>query len=130
MQSRARSRQRPAPFSSLTPDSCPVLRADGHVRGRASIAERHPQGALDLPVRERIIGRRGQEGPRRAPVPGASTTMSARRPHDPRGPDPPIPHEYAAEVRADEVNSLYVASFIPAPDHGGGGLNAGPGRSC
>jgi hypothetical protein len=33
---------------------------------RGVIAERHPQGALDLPARERIIGQRGrgQEGPR------------------------------------------------------------------
>jgi len=33
------------------------------------IAERHPQGALDLPARERIIGRRGQEGLRRGRPP-------------------------------------------------------------
>ncbi len=46
--------------------------ADGHVRGHAAIAERHPQDAPDLPARERIIGRRGQEGPRRDPVPGAA----------------------------------------------------------
>ena len=38
----------------------------------AAIAERHPQGALDLPARERIIGRRGQEGTPEGPVLGAA----------------------------------------------------------
>jgi hypothetical protein len=62
------------------------------------------QGAFDLPVRERIIGRRGQGGPRRDPVPGQHDRVcpaSART----QGPDPPIQHEYPAVPRHGPLGS-------------------------
>ena len=92
---------RDAGEGSLTVD----LDADGHVRGRAAIAERHPQGALDLPVRERIIGRRRQGGPRPRPGPGGSATASARLSARTQGPNPPIPHEYPAGPRHGPLGS-------------------------
>jgi hypothetical protein len=74
----------PAPFSSLTPI------AAGPASGRACQGSRSDRGATpagcpDPPARERIIGRRGQEGPPSDPGPRGSTTACARRPHEPRG---------------------------------------------
>ena len=105
MQPRAPRRGSACPVFLPDTDSCRSCERTG----MSGVAQRSRsdtrQGALDLSARERIIGRRGQEGPRRDPGLGAVRPRLPGCPHEPRG-----------RIRPYRMNTAQLPVTDPLPE--------------